>query len=44
MSRNNSIIKFNENELKIIKENIHSIYNQILNTSGMVTLFRTIFW
>lgn len=33
MSRNNSIIKFNENELKIIKENIHSIYNKILNTS-----------
>lgn len=31
MNRNNIIVKFNDDELNIIKENVHSIYNKILN-------------
>lgn len=32
MNKNDSIVKFNDDDLNIIKENIHSIYNKVLNT------------
>lgn len=43
MNRNNNIVKFNDDELNIIKENIHSIYNKILNTPFKQMFIRNVY-